>query len=238
MALPSWSRYQEDAADYFRRLGLHAETNVTLSGVRSTHDIDVVVRFERAGIPHLWVVECKDYNRAVEKEKPLTLRTIVDDVGADRGFLLCENGFQRGAREVVEKTNILVTSLEELQDAGNDEIFRVEVANLELRLRAAEHAWSEMHPPARRLAAGTWSGYLPILPPGAWPKNGPIELTGRMAEVHTAVERARFNEFPVTLTEPDEDRPHRVARMEFFLTVSRILSRVEETIAISKQPTG
>lgn len=111
MSLPSWSQYQEDAAAYFHRLGLSAETNVTLQSVRSSHDVDVVVRFERAGIAHLWVVECKDYSRSVEKEKPLALRTVVDDVGADRGFLLCEKGFQRGAREVAEKTNITVTSL-------------------------------------------------------------------------------------------------------------------------------
>lgn len=236
MSLPSWSQYQEDAADFFRRLGLSAETNESLTGVRSTHDVDVVVRFERAGIPHLWVVECKDYSRAVEKEKPLVLRTIVDDVGADRGFLLCEKDFQRGAREVVEKTNILVTSLAELEAAGSDELFRVELANLEFRLRAAEHTWRELRPPVRREAGGGLSIKLPVLPGGSWPSHGAVELTGRMSEIHTAIEHARFNEFPVHLSEPNSDGPQRVTRAELFPAVSRALSRIEETVAFAKRP--
>lgn len=236
MSLPPWSQYQEDAADFFRRLGLRAETNVTLQGVRSAHDVDVVVQFERAGIPNLWIVECKQYNRPVAKDKPLALRAIADDVGADRGFLLCEKGFQRGAREVVEKTNILVTSLAELEAAGRDELFCVEVANVELRLRAAERAWRALHPPVTKHSEGSWSGKLPVLPRGAWPPGGSLELTGRIAEAEHAVQRARFDEFPVLLAEPESDRPQRIQREQFFPAISRLLDCIDAAIALASRP--
>jgi hypothetical protein len=236
MSLPSWSQYQEDAAGHFRRLGLQAETNVTLQGARSTHNVDVVVRFERAGIPHLWVVECKDYSRPVEREKSLALRTVVDDVGADRGFLLCERGFQRGAYEAVQMTNVLATSLAELEVAGSEELFRVEVANVELRVHRVERSWRALHPPMTKNAAGAWSGRLPILPDDSWPPGGPIALTGRISEAHHAVERARFNEFPVLLADPDADRPVRVDRQDFFPAINSVLARIEETVALAKRP--
>jgi hypothetical protein len=36
-----WREYQEDVAAFFRSLGLEAETDVTLQGVRTSHDLDV-----------------------------------------------------------------------------------------------------------------------------------------------------------------------------------------------------
>jgi restriction system protein len=179
MTTPRWSRYQEDAAAHFRRLGLPTSTNVTLAGVRSTHDVDVVVRFERAGIDHLWIVECKDTGRPVSKDKALLLRTIVDDVGADRGILLCENGFQRGAYEVAERTNVLVTSLAQLEDASQVELFAADVATFDKRVRLAEKSWRALHGPVKRHASGNGeSQMMPVLPRGTWPGDGPIAFAG------------------------------------------------------------
>lgn len=49
-----WKEYQEEAAEFFRSLGLTAETDVTLTGVRTTHDVDVVVRSKHVGFEVLW----------------------------------------------------------------------------------------------------------------------------------------------------------------------------------------
>ena len=61
--LPSWKEYQETAADFFRSIDLLAETDQTLTGVRTTHDIDVVVRSSYAGFDTLWIVECKHWEK-------------------------------------------------------------------------------------------------------------------------------------------------------------------------------
>ena len=38
----TWTEYQEEAAAFFRSLGFDAQTNISVPGVRTTHDIDVL----------------------------------------------------------------------------------------------------------------------------------------------------------------------------------------------------
>ena len=89
----AWKEYQEEAASFFRSLGLDASTDVTVEGVRTTHDIDVLVKSHHVGFEITWLVECKHWKTPVSKLHVLALREIVADVGADRGILLSEAGF-------------------------------------------------------------------------------------------------------------------------------------------------
>ncbi|MBT3627065.1 MAG: restriction endonuclease, partial [Rhodospirillaceae bacterium] len=84
----AWKEYQEEAASFFRSLGLDASTDVTVKGVRTTHDIDVLVKSEYVGFEIVWIVECKCWKTPVSKSHVLALREIVTDTGADRGILL------------------------------------------------------------------------------------------------------------------------------------------------------
>ncbi len=77
-----WNEYQEEAAEFFRALGLEASTNVSLKGVRTSHDIDVLVKSRHAGFEVTWLVECKHWNSRVSKLHVLALREIVADTGA------------------------------------------------------------------------------------------------------------------------------------------------------------
>lgn len=114
--MPAWDKYQEEVAQFFRDLGLDAKTNQTIKGVRTNHDIDVLVRSKYAGLEITWLVECKAWSSAVPKEKVFALRTIVEDTGADRGFMMAENGYQMGALQAARLTNILLTSLADLKE--------------------------------------------------------------------------------------------------------------------------
>ncbi|MFA5193943.1 MAG: restriction endonuclease [Verrucomicrobiia bacterium] len=109
----NWKDYQEEAAKFFCGLGLDAQTDVTVKGARTTHDVDVLVKSHHAGFDVTWMVECKQWNTKVSKLHVLALREIVTDTGADRGILLSESGFQSGAIEAASLTNVLVTSLAE-----------------------------------------------------------------------------------------------------------------------------
>jgi hypothetical protein len=111
-----WRDYQEAVAAFFREQGCTAIVEARVEGARSTHRIDVYVTFRQHGIECRWIVECKLWKKHVEKENVLTVKAIVDDIGADRGIIFCENGFQTGARDATRHTNILlVTSLEEFK---------------------------------------------------------------------------------------------------------------------------
>jgi len=97
VGIPEWREYQAVAAAHFSSLGFDTAVECRLRGARAEHVIDVVARFDRAGIEQLWLVECKAWRRRVSKEAVLTFRGVIEDVGADRGFLLSELGFQPAA---------------------------------------------------------------------------------------------------------------------------------------------
>lgn len=119
MSYSDWRAYQEATAAVFRRLGCNAEVDHRVTGVRATHDIDVYASFIRSSIRCTWVVECKLWATRVPKEKVLALKTIVDDLGADRGIIICEKGFQPGAQDAARGTNItLVTSLADFEQTA------------------------------------------------------------------------------------------------------------------------
>ena len=97
--MKAWQQYQEEVASYFRSLGLDATTDVTITGVRTSHDVDVLVKSRHVGFDITWIVECKHWASPVSKLHVMALREIVADIGADRGILLSESGFQSGAIE-------------------------------------------------------------------------------------------------------------------------------------------
>ncbi|SOB96992.1 restriction endonuclease [Thalassospira xiamenensis] len=116
-----WRKYQEDVRDLFIALGLGAETDYSVEGVRTSHDIDVFVSTEFKGFRIKWLVECKLWKTPVTKLHVLALREIVTDVGADRGIILSESGFQRGAQEAANLTNVHLASLASIGDSASQE---------------------------------------------------------------------------------------------------------------------
>lgn len=139
----SWREYQEEAARFFRSLGAETITDFTVQGVRTTHDIDVFVKSHHVGFDVVWIVECKHWATRVTKLHVLALREIVADVGADRGFLLCEAGFQSGAVEAATLTNVHVSSLANLRSTASAEITAMRLRELYDRVESCrERYWN------------------------------------------------------------------------------------------------
>lgn len=110
-----WFEFQEDIKDHFNSLGADAETNVRVQGVRTCHDIDVLVKTRFLGENITWIVEAKHWKSKVTKAQVLVLRSIVDDIGADRGFIISVAGFQSGAFEAANDTNVKLKTFDELK---------------------------------------------------------------------------------------------------------------------------
>ncbi|NNH77654.1 restriction endonuclease [Acinetobacter sp. ANC 5380] len=109
-----WFNFQEDIAQHFRSLGVNAVTNKTIQGVRTEHNVDIYVTSKYLGTNIKWIVEAKHWQTKIPKEKVLALRTIVDDIGADKGFIISQVGFQSGAIEAIKNTNIQLYTFDEL----------------------------------------------------------------------------------------------------------------------------
>jgi hypothetical protein len=162
----TWKEYQEEAAAFFRSLGLDAQTDVTMNGVRTTHNVDVLVRSHHVGFDVTWIVECKQWKSRVSKLHVLALREIVTDLGADRGILLSEAGFQSGAIEAATLTNVRVTSLADVRGTARSEVLSMRLRELYDRVEACREKYWDIPKTERiehglRPQVGTW-GYSTI----------------------------------------------------------------------------
>ncbi|MGV9948803.1 restriction endonuclease [Rhodococcus aetherivorans] len=147
--MPAWKDYQEEVAAFFRDLGMDAQTDVTVIGARTSHDVDVLVESKHSGIEIRWLVECKAWNSRVPKEKVLALRSIVDDTGTDRGFIMAESGYQKGALEAALLSNVMLTSLGDLQERLRFEISMTQLRKLSDRLDECRDRYWNLDKPVR-----------------------------------------------------------------------------------------
>ena len=115
-----WYQFQEEICEHFLSLGAEAETNVEVKGVRTNHDVDVLVKTKFLGEDITWIIEAKCWKSRVSKNHVLALRTIVDDIGADRGFIVSKAGFQSGAVEAAENTNVKLKTFDALKSETKD----------------------------------------------------------------------------------------------------------------------
>jgi hypothetical protein len=142
---PEWRRYQYDAAAYFRSIGFDAAVEAEIEGARGLHKLDVFVTGGIYGLAIRWVVECKDWSTNIPKEKVLALQSIIQDVGADRGILLSEVGFQSGAIRASRNTNITLTSLADLRSNSQEAIAQEVVVALHWRWSQVMKRLSDVH---------------------------------------------------------------------------------------------
>src|SRR5438067_2246574 len=117
-----WRDYEKDTAEFFKSLGYDATVGETLKGARDKHNIDVVVRFTKHSFSCLWLVECKDWKSRVTKEKILAFQKIVEEVGADKGIFLSEEGFQSGCFGCAKRSNIFLSSLSDLHETHKEDL--------------------------------------------------------------------------------------------------------------------
>jgi hypothetical protein len=127
------------------------------------------------------------------------LTAILQDVGADRGFLLSETGFQSGALRLSENSNITLTSLEDLSSTVGDRHITARVASLHLRI----------HNATARLRAFNKSHFRDVFyPPTA-------ENLGKLMILTMVIDDALKGEFPAPYTcfGPDQKFAHSIEEM-------------------------
>jgi hypothetical protein len=196
--MPAWKDYQEATARYYRELGLAAQTDAPLEGARGRHKVDVAVRGRRAGVAFLWIVECKHWNRRVDKSVVSNLRDIVQDVGADRGIILSRRGFQSGAPMLANKSNITLTSLDELQEDTEDEYIEYQCALVIKRCKAVMEGMK-----------------FPVRYPAGASLPNPFELIGRAGLLARAAEAAIDGKWPIGVTALSDGVESRVRATNF-----------------------
>jgi hypothetical protein len=196
---PEWKDYQDRVAAFLSQLGFEVLVDETIRGARGEHNVDVTARMSMAGVDQLWLIECKSWKRRVPKERLLTFRGAVEDIGADRGLLFSESGFQAGAINTAQDTNITLTSLANFEKKYTAEVASTRAKVLEEKITSLMQAFTaiwDLAEPERSAAFARYPG-----PPGFPSLEGtPHAVTGvtaRLSQMRQALENARFNRWPV-----------------------------------------
>jgi hypothetical protein len=103
-----WKELQTMVAQAFREMGFDAQVGIEVPLVRGKKEIDVFVQEMIDKILTLLFIECKFWNSDVPQEIVHGFRTVVADGGAHKGYIIAKKGFQSGAYDVSEKTNVEV----------------------------------------------------------------------------------------------------------------------------------
>lgn len=141
MSQKPWFEFQEKIKDIFVNLGCDSKTNVTIKGVRTEHDVDVLVKSKFLGQDLTWIVEAKKWNKKITKLHVLALRQIVDDTGVDKGFIISENGFQKGAIAASTNTNVDLLTFDEFARMSEETYHRDILLTYKRRLNLILHKY-------------------------------------------------------------------------------------------------
>lgn len=110
-----WAELQDRVAQLFSELDCEVKVGERVELVRGSKEIDVAVRDRQTVPPSVYLCECKFWSKPVPQEVIHSFRTVLADFGAHRGFIISRVGFQAGAKEAVQNTNLDLLTFEELQ---------------------------------------------------------------------------------------------------------------------------
>jgi len=212
-----WAAYQEEVASFFRSLALDATVDERLQGIRTTHDVDVVVRMKHVGVDVLWLVECKRWASRVSKLHVMALREIASDLGADRALLLSDTGFQVGAIDAASSTNIQLSSLDELRRRAEPDIAAKQITEFRNRVAGFRERYWAM-PKEHRIA----HGLRPEAPAVGY--SAPIVIDA----LRDALDAASRNAYPI---QPNFIAAAVVSRLDFAsASAFELINRVEPVV--------
>lgn len=125
--LPSdWRDLQQLVATVLAECGFSVEVERPTRTVRGTKEVDVYAEELHRGRKSIVLCECKHWNVRVPQDVVHSFLTIVGGTGANVGYIVGSSGFQSGALESAELTNIRLVTWQEFQ-------------------REFEHQWIEEH---------------------------------------------------------------------------------------------
>ncbi|HUW06891.1 MAG TPA: restriction endonuclease [Williamwhitmania sp.] len=111
----TWQELQTYVGKIFKECGFETEISKVVDLVRGHKEIDVFAKDIESEYQPIVLVECKFWNNPIPQEIIHSFRTVMNDFGANLGFIVSKIGFQAGSFQAVENTNIKLVDLIELE---------------------------------------------------------------------------------------------------------------------------
>lgn len=77
------------------------------------HQIDVYWEYEKDGVNHRVAIECKNYNKPIEKGIVCAFQGVLADLNGIEGIMVTKKGYQKGAKTYAKQYGILLKELRE-----------------------------------------------------------------------------------------------------------------------------
>ena len=110
-----WAEYEALAHRILQELAPFAEVthNDHIVGEESEarRQIDISVRWRHDEVDNLLIVQVKDHKRKADVNKVGEFRSVIQDVGAQRGILICSGGFSKKAMTYARNIGLQLWSL-------------------------------------------------------------------------------------------------------------------------------
>lgn len=110
-----WRDLQGQVARVFQECGLEVEIEKDIQTVRGNVEVDVFARDSEQRPPVVYLCECKRWKSRVPKNVVHALGTVVSNYGANWGIIISSMGFQKGAYEASQQTNLRLLDWNEFQ---------------------------------------------------------------------------------------------------------------------------
>lgn len=113
----SWQSLQDEVGRILEECGFAVEVNKTLEMARGKVEIDVYAEELVRGRKNIIVCECKYWKSKIPQSVIHGFRTVVQEVGANIGYVVSLEGFQSGSYAANEFTNIQLVTWTQFQEA-------------------------------------------------------------------------------------------------------------------------
>lgn len=155
----TWKELQDDVALFLNQSGYHAISPCTIETVRGKVEVDVFVESPDELVKKI-VCECKFWNSPVPKEKVHAFRTVVQDSGASLGLLISQAGFQSGAIEAANLSNVRLVTWKEFTDIIADKWIITRLKRIKRASVPLSEYINPLHFPFEKLKEEDKSRYL------------------------------------------------------------------------------
>lgn len=111
-----WRALQAGVCRLFNDIGLSAKVEVDLPAPRGHVVVYVFATDEKSVDNIAYIVECKNWGSAIPKTVVHAFTTVMQETGANIGYIVSQYGLQSGAEEYTSHTNITGLTYQALQE--------------------------------------------------------------------------------------------------------------------------
>jgi restriction system protein len=111
----NWRELQLFVNEILDECGYLTQIEKTIQTLRGKVEIDVYAEKDE-GIKTIILCECKFWKNNIPQTVVHSLKSVVNDFGATNGFVISKVGFQSGAKEAVDKSNITLLTWSDFQE--------------------------------------------------------------------------------------------------------------------------